>query len=754
MRYLATVFCLLGLTVSAAQIDRVDVTTTTGAAFPRDVVMANINSLPGTEFNPDTLSQDIERLYGTGYVDDVEAQVTEVSDGRLAITFVVAPVPRVREIVIQGNVNIKEKAVRRALKVEAGELLNRRQVAEDATAVRNLYEEKSYYDTSVTAYERPVPETGEVDLVIDIQETPRYKVGNVAFTGNILFSDRKLRDVMRTRHTFWSRFFAAGFYNEDEFELDRLRLAQFYAEQGYLDFRVTDVEKTISANGKWISLVIHVYEGEPYSVDEIRIEGNRLFGEAELREVIKLAAGSTYDSVREAADCRAIEQKYRPLGYIDMGCRPVLDKDTEAHTVDITYQVQEGVASRIRDIYISGNRVTKDEVIRRELRVLPGDLADANRIEASRIILHNLQYFDTVSIAPRSTEEEGLKDVDVTVSEKRTGQMLIGAGISSEDAIVGTFEISQNNFDIAGWPHFTGGGQRLRLRLQVGTERDEFLLSFIEPWWLDRRLRLETNAFRTNRDQEEYDQTNTGIDVSVTWLWREFWRQSLGYRIQQVSLDNFADDASAELLAEEGDYTSSTLLYSLSRDTRNYYANPTQGSRFQLNLELQGEAAGAYSNIYKLGVEMAKWYALNERTVLRLDGEIGVVDDLSGDPVAIFDRFFAGGSGSFRGFDRREISPVDANNDPVGGKSLLLGTVELTYAFTDVIRGSLFTDFGNVWKGAYDWDPADINVSVGVGLQFDLAIGPIRLDYGFPVVTQQDHLDTGGRLHFNLGYYF
>jgi outer membrane protein insertion porin family len=171
-------------------------------------------------------------------------------------------------------------------------------------------------------------------------------------------------------------------------------------------------------------------------------------------------------------------------------------------------------------------------------------------------------------------------------------------------------------------------------------------------------------------------------------------------------------------------------------------------------VEAEPEFLGTYSNIYRLELRGSKYLPVLPKTTLRLRGEIGVVDNVGGDDVAIFERYFAGGGSSFRGFDRREVSPVDVNEDALGGESLLLGTAELIYAWNETVRTSIFTDLGNVWRDAYEWDPSDINVSIGVGLQLDLPIGPIRFDYGIPIVRREDHLDSGGRLHFNLGYYF
>ncbi|MCF7854722.1 MAG: outer membrane protein assembly factor BamA [Candidatus Pacebacteria bacterium] len=743
------------LSATAQEISEVTIQTRAGEPFAEEVVPATIHSREGTEFDAEILSQDIERLYKTGLITDVEATYKTQADGTVAITFTVVPVPRVNAIIIEGNDYLSDGKIRDKITVKTGERLDRKAVAESRLAVETMYDRKGYHGSTVEIRETPMPQANKVNLLFQVKENPRYKLRSVDFAGNKVFSDRKLRGQMQTDPTFWSHIFPAGFFAEQKLQADRQRLQSFYAGHGYLDFNISNIERKYSSNRQWISIVIHVVEGPQYTVDSVAVAGHKKFGSGELMPLVTLAAGDVYDPRTVNRDIQAIKREYGPLGYIDLSVRPLVQKDTATDTVDVTYQITEGTPARIRDITIIGNEVTKDEVIRRELRIMPGEPADPQKIRTSEAVLRNLQYFETVSISPKSTPVDDLKDLEVRVKEQRTGQLMAGAGISSEENIVGTLEIAQRNFDWRDWPTLTGGGQRVRMRLQLGTESNEFSFSFVEPWWLDRRLRLELNAMHVVRDEDEYSRTTTGGAASVTRKWLTNWRQSIGYRINLVSLDEFEDDASQELRDEEGDYTVSALTFSLSRDTRDRVVNPTRGSQLGFHLDLQPEALGGYTNLYRLDMEGTKYFPVIERGVLKVRGELGVVDEMGGgDPVAIFDRYFAGGSSSFRGFDRREISPVDVNGDSVGGQSIFLGSAEFIYQVVETVYASVFSDFGNVWRDAYDWQPDEINVSVGLGLQLDLPIGPIRLDYGWPIVVEDDELDTGGRLHFKLGYYF
>ncbi len=247
--------------------------------------------------------------------------------------------------------------------------------------------------------------------------------------------------------------------------------------------------------------------------------------------------------------------------------------------------------------------------------------------------------------------------------------------------------------------------------------------------------------------------SQTGGKISITRPWFGNWKQKFGLRLEKVSLTDIDSAFESNLSRDEGERHA--LLFDVIRDTRNNARYPTKGSRIQLGTEVMSEVWGSYSDIYKVQAEVTKYFPVLDDASIKLSGKTSVVDNVSGPEVAIFDRYFAGGAYSIRGFERREVGPVDANNEPVGGKARFEGTMAFLYPFTNSIRGILFCDGGNVWREFSDVDPVELNVSVGVGMKFDLPIGPLRFDYGIPVRTEQDHLeDESGRLHFNLGYMF
>ena len=565
---------------------------------------------------------------------------------------------------------------------------------------------------------------------------------------------------METSVSIWSSVFPVGYFNETELKSDRDILKQLYWNKGYLDFKIKKIDRTFNDKENKIYLTVTLEEGPQYFIDKLSVSGNVLFNADEILDWILLKPGMAYSQETEQQDISRISQKYNRKGYLESYIRANKEIDSQNHIISLTYSIEEGRQFTIRDIHISGNRVTKDEVIRRELSILPGDLGDMGKIQASKGSLSNLGYFDSIDIIPTSTEEFDKKDLNVAVSEKLTGQLLFGAGFSSTDNLLGTVEIAQSNFDILNFPSFRGGGQRFRLRAQTGSSRRDLILSFTEPWLFDRPLRLDIEGWdRTTSSNRDYDQDSTGGSVRITRRMKiPFWRQSFGYRLENIDINDIDEEFSQNFLRnEEGESLVSAISLGFTRDHRDRILFTSSGSRLFLNGELQTEIFGSYSNLYKINVNADYYVPILKKAVFKISGEIGQLYKISGDRPKIFDRFFAGGASSIRGFKERDVGPIDTdfNEEPIGGRSLLLASAELTGpVYQRTIYWATFVDSGNVWKDSFDWNLSEINVGVGLGIRLFLPIGAIQLDYGWPVVRDWDHLNRSGRFHFNLGYNF
>jgi outer membrane protein insertion porin family len=423
----------------------------------------------------------------------------------------------------------------------------------------------------------------------------------------------------------------------------------------------------------------------------------------------------------------------------------------------VTYRIDEGVQSYVNVINIQRENRTKDRVIRRELAVKPGEIFDTTLVNVSRQRLENLNYFSRVEMSPADTIVPGRKDLNVIVEEKRTGSFNFGAGFSTIDSLVGFAELQQSNFDLFNWPSFVGGGQRFRIRGQYGLERKDFVVSLTEPWFLGYQLSVGVEGYyrEANFLSDVYDQTNYG---AVFQARKQLWRSLSGrveYRIEGIRIFDVDEDNAGQVIQDSaGNYTKSAFSGSLIWDTRDSLFLTRRGEVVELSSFISGGALGGTVEDYGISLEASKYVLLPWDIIFLVKGELAVVDSYGGsDEVPIFDRLYLGGSNNLRGFDYREVGPVDEFDNPIGGSSLGYVTFEVTIPIISRVRAAIFSDFGFVNPTAYDFSTSNLNADIGVGLRLDLPIGPIRVDYGYPIIYDSFN-GPPGKFNFNIGYQF
>jgi len=585
------------------------------------------------------------------------------------------------------------------------------------------------------------------------------------------------------------------------FEEDKERLREFYTEQGYIDFELKDVVFERARTNRMVVRFV-VEEGTPYKVGGVKFEGNELFSREEIvgnlrsregEKVTKglvLKEGEKFTPKSLSKDVEAITDFYGARGYIEARVDAEKVPNVEKGTLDLNYKLQEGSKFFVEKIEIRGNTRTKDKVIRRELAITPGETFDNVRVKVSKSRLEQMQYFEKVETTPEDTEIPNRKNLVIGVEEKRTGNAINGAGFSSIDSLVGFVEVSQGNFDLFNPPTFTGGGQKARLRLQAGTRRQDYVATFIEPWFLGRRLSLSTELFhrQLNFLSDNYEQSQTGGRVGLTSQLPFNLIGGINYTLESINLD-FDDSYRAQypdsvVLQESGRRLVSRMGATLAYDTRNSYQLPTKGQRIELLPELAGGPFGGDSDYYRVELRVSQywnpgrmftetsfWQDVFEGHVLELTGRIGVVEAYGDgdrgrrDRVPLFDRWYLGGLTSLRGFRFRQVGPRDpVSGEPTGGGTYWFGGAEYSVPIIERLRFAVFYDVGMVYPDAFSLAPqdyVDINGkrqttrlysdNWGVGLRLNLPIGPLRLDYGIPM-THDTRVSGGGRFQFGVGY--
>jgi outer membrane protein insertion porin family len=386
------------------------------------------------------------------------------------------------------------------------------------------------------------------------------------------------------------------------------------------------------------------------------------------------------------------------------------------------------------------------------------------RVRTSRQRLDGLNYFSKVDLRPEPTDVPNRKNLIVAVEEKNTGQLSFGAGFSSVDALVGFAEVGQGNFDLFNPPRFTGGGQKFRLRVQLGTERQDYILTFVEPWFLGRKLALGVEAYHRDLSFQSveslYDESRTGVRLSLTRaLWSDFFIGSLSYTIENVGIDlTSSTNIPPTIASEDGSSLLSRVGASLAYDTRNSTRLPNSGQRTELFGEIVGGPFGGDEEFYRTELKTA-WYfkPYFNGHVIEVAARTGVAGGINGNDVPFYERYYLGGLYSLRGFQYRGISPRDTGfREPIGGNSYWFGTVEYSVPIFEKeggvgVRFALFYDIGNVSSDSFEYDFNNYSDNWGLGLRLNLPIGPLRLDYGIPINYQKPNSGSG-RFQFGVGY--
>jgi outer membrane protein insertion porin family len=585
---------------------------------------------------------------------------------------------------------------------------------------------------------------------------------------------------MKTKRHWWGSWLSgSGVLKDDQFQEDLDKVREYYRSHGYIDVEVrgTKVERV---SRKWLVVHLDLFEGRQYKIGSVQIEGTRLFPVADIQKKLKMTGGQTFTPDGLQKDSKAIEDYYGGRGYLDTSVRSVRVPNVQTGRMDVTYTVKEGELTYIEKIEIRGNTKTKDKVLRRELAVAPGDIYDTVRVTKSAERLKNLGYFAKVDTTPEPTAVPNRKNLVVNVEEQRTGTLTFGAGFSSIDSLVGFVEVTQGNFDLFNWPTFTGGGQKLRMRAQVGLQRQDYILSFTEPWFLDRQLSLGFDAFYREAGylSSDYTEKRVGGDVRLGKAINQFLRWEVQYSLQDIAQSITATNISQELLSQSGTWLRSSLLTTLTYDTRDSVFLTMRGNRSELSGELVGGPLGGNVSIYKLNARTTFFFPFFNGHVLELIGAAGVADAYGSsrgsgptvtetvvnggvtnfvpvkvDDVPLFDRYFLGGANTLRGFDYRKVGPKDINSEPIGGNTYVNATVEYSIPVVERVRFALFFDVGEVERNAYQFAAGDLMGDVGGGVRLNLPVGPLRLDYGWPIITDGLSGRTG-KIQFSVGYQF
>jgi len=781
--------CILSASTgfSAITIDNVRVENLEKEVLEGSFVQAYTALRAGQELEDEAalnmaIAQDVASLRRSGRVSYVRASL-EQDDGQLTLVYSVTPRRRLQRIdVTSGSLRVKK--IKKELDLSPGDYIDEALAGEKARAVEAYCRKNKYPEATVEWELIDDEQTGGVDLKLTVSEGDKMRVKRIRFEGERFLSDSRsgktrrlfkkitpatnpletaveqfatsdLRKIMNQKTTWWiTPWF--GTYHPERAEADREVIKRFYLDHGFLDVQVDEPEIRDLGNGN-LELLYRIREGELYRLGSIGLEGVTLFEQAELEKQIHLQTNQIASQAAMNAAAATLNRYYGNRGYIQNNVQPVVQTDPSTRQAHLRLAVHEGHLATINEIIIRGNEKTKDEVLRRELAVYPGEMFNQQRVETSENRLRNLNYFETVNSSYVSAAETNAYDLTFDVKEKTMGSFLVGAGFSSVDSLVGFAEVSHGNFDIRNWPPI-GDGQKVKLRVQAGSERKDIEVSFVEPWFLDRKLAFGFDFYNRENDynSDEYTQETLGGRLSLSKPFSPFTRGTLSYTLEDITIADVSSTASTAIKAEEGSRIKSTLGLRATRDTRDQVFVPTRGNRTTGAAELSGSALLGDTETVFFELKSSHFWPVWKDHTLNLRGSIQTVHSYGSDDVALFDRLFLGGPRTLRGFEYRDVGPraADDPDEPIGGETSYFASLEYTIPLWEKIRAAAFYDIGTVNESSFSLGTDHLNSDYGIGIRFDLPMFPLRLDYAIPHITDDENDDADPRWNFLLGYSF
>ena len=732
-----------------------------------DAIRVHLRSQPGQPFDRETVDKDVRAIYGMGFFDQVTVE-TSPQQGKVAVTFHVKERPLVRTVKVEGTDAIKKEEVEGALHIRAHAILDPEKARQGIEAAKKLYSEKGYLDADITYATEPVGEN-EVDVTYTIKEQAPVRIKDIEFEGNEAFSSRKLRSLMQTKERWIFSFITgAGNLNRDVLRTDVERLTAWYYDHGYVTVRVDEPRVERKEDG--IEVTFKIDEGQQFKVGEVKFEGKDVpEDKKKLAYGLGIVPGEVFRASALREDVQKLTERLSDDGYAFATVEPNTDVHPDEKTVDVRFQVDRGQPVLVDRIEITGNTKTRDQVVRREMRLQEQELFSGEKLRKSREALQRLGFFSEVNITTRKTGDEERLNVVVDVKEAQTGAFSAGAGFSSADKLLFNVRIQENNL--------FGRGQRLVLNGDIGSIRRNIILSFTEPYFLETPLTVGVNAFSWSLQYDQFDREGTGAGFQLTYPvtalgYTSLWgvpldevRVGADYRLEDAKITNVDQNAARAIRAEEGSSLISSVTPRLSRNTLNHAFDPTAGSYQELSTEIAGLGGERF---FKLEAR-DRWYYtfLHSKSLGDFTYSIGATfaygigsEGLNGDDLPLFERYFPGGISTIRGFKARTLGPYEARKDryghiieyvPIGGSEEAIVNNEIIFPIVQQIglKGVVFVDVGNAYSATdgITWD--ETRLSAGGGVRWLSPIGPLRIELGEPFRTKPG--DKKSLLLFSFG---
>ena len=729
-----------GATVSAIKIQgnhRVDSST----------IFYYIKTEVGKPLSRSLIRKDIEQIYSLGQFTDIQVDTRSGKDGGVEVIFIVKEIPSVGEVTFVGNDELDTADLRDVISIKRGVTFKEHLVNDTAQKLIAHYHEKAYFLVQVNV-DTAVNANGLMDVTINIKEGKKVKIDEIRFVGNKAFDDGDLKDVMETEETWLFSFIdESGIYKKDVLKVDILRLEAFYQDNGYIRVRVHEPKIEVNREDKEIYIEIKIEEGLQYKFGKITAQSVEEFSGQDLLVGLKSQPGAVYNISFLREDILTITEKFSEKGFAYADVNPKAAIDDQTRIVDLNIEIDPGRKVYVGKINVIGNTRTRDNVVRREFRFKEGELFNSKKLKRSKQRINNLGFFEGVKIDTHRGDTPGLIDVDATVTERPTGSISFGAGFSSVDKVIFNASIAQDNI--------FGTGRKANLSADISARRTNFNIQLTEPRVFDSDVSAGINLFNRRSDFFSFDTRSQGGGLTFGKNFSETDWAGLNYRFSKVKISDVLNPT--PILKNETRNTS-RIGATFINDSRDNFLNPSKGWRHVVRLEFAGSFLGG-ADFYKTGYEITYYRKLVGKLVGAVHGAISFAEGYGDEELPAFERYFMGGANSLRGFTLREVGPLTATRDPLGGEQSLLFNVELQYPLTDGFRVFAFYDRGNVYGSGFNTSTTDssfnlskMRQSVGGGIRFFSPFGPISLAMGFKLDRKAG--ESSDEFHFSAGNAF
>lgn len=719
-----------------------------------EAILEKLGTHPDMMLDNYLLRKDLSRIYDMKYFEEVEA-FHKISGDKNVLLFKVIEKPIISKIIFSDNDEINDDDLKEQIKTKEFNILDISTLKNDILLLQKHYEEKGYF-LAQAKYEIIDHQNGSVDVKFIIKEWDKVRVKKITFLGNKAMHDEELKAFMQTREeSYFSFLSGSGNFKEINFQTDIERLKYFYKTRGYLQVNVQNPEVTASEDKKWIFITVRLQEGPQFTVNDINFNGELLFTEDEMMEKLKLKSGDIYNEENLRLDIQTLTEMYQDKGYAFANVLRTLEVVPGENKVDVQFSFEKGVIAYFGKIVMKGNTKTRDKVIRRELKIHEGEMYSGTHLRQSKENVNRLGFFQPESVVFNTITRRGtdnVLDVEISIKERPTGQISLGAGYSTATNGFVQASVAQNNF--------RGLGQNVNFNLSYSNKQQIYNLGFTEPYLFDTKWTAGADYYQTvSYFIRSFAYRKHGGDVRVGHPIFEYTRLFLTYRYEDNKVSEVINEA-IDKKVENG--SSSSLQASIIRDKRNNIFEPTKGYYASGSLEYTG--LGGTMRWLKAEAEGRYYYPIIGDLTLRSRFNVSQLFKTTDREIPRVEKFSMGGARNMRGFSLEDIGPIRQSKNTetglmedfnVGGLFSLLGTIELEHPLIKEagLKWVVFYDAGNVYETRIGEDgDFSLRSNYGFGFRWFSPIGVLRFEFGFPINPREK--EASNQFNFDIGQLF